>query len=160
MAKTKTKNRSKTSKKPKVLGRLQFMQFKHLIGIAFIMVVIAGGLTFTGISSAASIVSSYSCSSVNPTLRYGSSGSCVRRLQWALDQQDSYYYYYPRIDYSFARSWTCPYLSVDGSFGPKTLAAVKDYQRIHGLDIDGIVGPKTWASLYDHRYYDTRPHSC
>lgn len=38
-------------------------------------------------------------------------------------------------------------LSVDGIFGPKTLAAVKDYQRKRGLVVDGIVGPKTWGSL-------------
>jgi len=38
-------------------------------------------------------------------------------------------------------------LAVDGIFGPKTLAAVKDYQRKHGLAVDGVVGPRTWGSL-------------
>jgi hypothetical protein len=36
---------------------------------------------------------------------------------------------------------------VDGWFGPKTLAAVKAYQRRHGLLVDGYVGPITWRSL-------------
>ena len=36
---------------------------------------------------------------------------------------------------------------VDGNFGSKTEAAVRAFQRIHGLVPDGIVGPKTWASL-------------
>lgn len=38
-------------------------------------------------------------------------------------------------------------LSVDGDFGPLTLAAVKSYQRAHGLTVDGIVGPQTKGSL-------------
>lgn len=38
-------------------------------------------------------------------------------------------------------------LKVDGIFGPKTLAAVKDFQKKNGLKVDGIVGPKTLAKL-------------
>jgi hypothetical protein len=38
-------------------------------------------------------------------------------------------------------------LKVDGIFGPKTLAAVKAFQRSHGLVVDGLVGPKTTAAL-------------
>ena len=40
-----------------------------------------------------------------------------------------------------------PSLVVDGIFGPKTEAAVKTYQKSHGLVQDGIVGPKTWKEL-------------
>lgn len=36
---------------------------------------------------------------------------------------------------------------IDGNFGPKTEAAVRAFQRDHGLVPDGIVGPKTWATL-------------
>src|SRR4051794_39576887 len=32
---------------------------------------------------------------------------------------------------------------VDGRFGPRTAAAVRDMQSSYGLDPDGIVGPKT-----------------
>ncbi|MGM9551514.1 MAG: peptidoglycan-binding protein [Clostridia bacterium] len=35
----------------------------------------------------------------------------------------------------------------DGSFGNKTLAAVKDYQKAHNLSVDGSVGCKTWESI-------------
>jgi hypothetical protein len=34
-----------------------------------------------------------------------------------------------------------------GSFGPLTEAAVREFQRKHGLVPDGIVGPKAWAVL-------------
>ena len=38
-------------------------------------------------------------------------------------------------------------LKIDGDFGPKTEAAVKDFQNKQHLTVDGIVGPKTWEAL-------------
>jgi hypothetical protein len=39
-------------------------------------------------------------------------------------------------------------ITVDGVFGPKTLAAVKAFQKAHPpLTVDGICGPNTWAAL-------------
>lgn len=38
-------------------------------------------------------------------------------------------------------------VSVDGSFGPATVAAVKAFQKSKGLPADGIVGSRTWAAL-------------
>lgn len=35
----------------------------------------------------------------------------------------------------------------DGIFGPKTEAAVKQFQRTAGISVDGIVGKWTWAKL-------------
>lgn len=62
------------------------------------------------------------------TISYGSSGEDVKKLQQALND--------------------CGYsLEVDGQFGSKTQAAVKDYQKKNGLSVDGIVGQKTWGSL-------------
>jgi len=37
--------------------------------------------------------------------------------------------------------------SIDGFFGPKTLDAVKGFQKSQKLKVDGIVGPKTKAAL-------------
>lgn len=65
-------------------------------------------------------------------LKLGSNGAAVRTLQ-ALLKADG------------AR------ITVDGWFGPATLAAVRDAQRRYGLVIDGIAGPKTLAALQaDH----------
>jgi peptidoglycan hydrolase-like protein with peptidoglycan-binding domain len=38
-------------------------------------------------------------------------------------------------------------ITIDGTFGPHTLAAVKDFQRKYGLKPDGIVGPLTWSRM-------------
>jgi len=40
-----------------------------------------------------------------------------------------------------------PPLKADGKFGAATLAAVKAFQKAHGLKVDGLVGPKTTAAL-------------
>jgi len=63
-----------------------------------------------------------------PKLSYGSSGDSVRQLQKALN----------KVGYK---------LDVDGGFGPKTKAAVVDYQKKNGLAVDGVVGSETWGSL-------------
>jgi hypothetical protein len=63
-----------------------------------------------------------------PTLRRGSSGPAVRRLQSAL------------VAAGHA-------ISVDGDFGAQTEAAVRAFQTAAGLTADGIVGPATWSRL-------------
>lgn len=59
---------------------------------------------------------------------FGSTGSAVSKLQTILNQHG----------YG---------LAVDGIFGEKTRAAVRDYQKWYNLKLDGIAGPETWGSL-------------
>jgi peptidoglycan hydrolase-like protein with peptidoglycan-binding domain len=66
-----------------------------------------------------------------PTIAPGATGTAVRRLQRAL------------------RRTPDPSLVVDGSFGPATEAAVKEFQQGAGLVVDGVVGPMTWNALPD-----------
>jgi hypothetical protein len=64
-----------------------------------------------------------------PVLGKGDSGEDVQTVQALLQ----------------ARSH--PEVSIDGDYGPRTVAAVKAVQEWAGLDPDGIVGPKTLAAL-------------
>ena len=64
-----------------------------------------------------------------PTLRRGSTGDAVKFLQERLSL----------MGYS---------LVFDGSFGAKTEAAVKQFQKDRGLTVDGIVGSKTWTAMF------------
>jgi peptidoglycan hydrolase-like protein with peptidoglycan-binding domain len=41
-----------------------------------------------------------------------------------------------------------PSLSEDGKMGPKTVAAIKSFQTVHGLTPDGVAGPKTKVALH------------
>ena len=58
-----------------------------------------------------------------PTLRRGADGSLVELIQ-------------SRVG-----------VPVDGTFDAVTEAAIREFQRVHGLVPDGIVGPRTWAML-------------
>ena len=42
-------------------------------------------------------------------------------------------------------------LQPDGSFGPKTETAVKQWQKANGLKDDGIVGDATWSKLFEEK---------
>jgi peptidoglycan hydrolase-like protein with peptidoglycan-binding domain len=44
---------------------------------------------------------------------------------------------------------------VDGDFGRKTEAKVKEFQKANGLTADGIVGAKTWKALFGADYPST-----
>jgi putative chitinase len=60
---------------------------------------------------------------VSETLRRGSKGEAVKRMQAKLG------------------------LTADGDFGPGTEAALKKWQAANGLTSDGVAGPKTLAKL-------------
>ena len=63
-----------------------------------------------------------------PVLRAGSRGTQVEVLQRLLVDEGAN-------------------LRVSGTFGPKTKAAVRQYQRGQNLQVDGVVGHQTWGAL-------------
>ena len=42
-------------------------------------------------------------------------------------------------------------IAIDGSFGPKTLAAVENFQAARGLPVTGLLDPATWQALLRYR---------
>jgi peptidoglycan hydrolase-like protein with peptidoglycan-binding domain len=88
----------------------------------------AKGLAVTGVVEARTWTALLSAGDT-PTLRQGSSGVAVRRLQRALTAALG------------------SALAIDGAFGPNTDTAVRSYQSSRGLGVDGVVGPATWGAL-------------
>ena len=68
-------------------------------------------------------------------LRQGSRGSAVEQVQFWLNTIAQY-------------DDNIPTLTVDGIFGTGTTAAVRAFQRRHGLTVDGVVGKTTWDAIY------------
>ena len=79
----------------------------------------------SGTVPAAILITSSSCPA---NIVQGEDDGCVTDLQELLNQNGAN-------------------VSVDGDFGPNTLAAVENYQSTHGLGVDGQVGPQTKAAL-------------
>jgi hypothetical protein len=80
---------------------------------------------------------------VRPWLSLGSSGRDVIDLQTRLNASGS-------VTACASPAMGCAPptpLSVDGQFGPKTLARVQEFQRNNAIPPDGIVGPQTWKKL-------------
>ena len=63
-----------------------------------------------------------------PVVKRGSQGHPVPALQYLLRDRGHH-------------------VTVDGIFGPKTEAAVEQFQIADQLHVDGIVGPQTWGAL-------------
>jgi hypothetical protein len=92
----------------------------NLLKSKFLLGVMTATLVVAGFAFAN--VASADCS-ISTTVREGSKGADVQCLQTKLG------------------------ITADGSFGPKTKAAVVAFQASHGLTADGVVGPKTSAAL-------------
>ena len=69
-------------------------------------------------------------------LQVGSTGDKVRLLQYMLSILASYISYIPSV-------------TIDGTYGPATRAAVLAAQRLFGLPETGVVDARTWDEIYD-----------
>lgn len=66
-----------------------------------------------------------------PVLRRGDSGAFVTLLQTELIQ----------------KGYSCGSTGADGKFGKNTEAAVKTFQKKHGIPVTGVVNDETWIAL-------------
>jgi peptidoglycan hydrolase-like protein with peptidoglycan-binding domain len=92
----------------------------------------AGAMTagaMTAGAPAARAPAAAAVAAAQPTLRNGSRGAQVTRLQRRL----------AALRYDVG--------AVDGAFGDATLHAVYAFQKVQRLGVDGVVGPATWAKL-------------
>ncbi len=122
-----------------------FLKRKNIIvGIAVVLVVGIIGVGRELYSSAATpfslgvIVNHMNCTS-RPVLRNGSSGTCVKASQAAMQVIDGAPGGQPRAD---------------GAFGNTTKSYVQRFQSSKGLVSDGVVGGKTWAAIDSTRMPD------
>lgn len=82
-----------------------------------------------------------SCYTWQRTLSAGDSGADVRELQIRVAGWSGY-----RTN-----------LAIDGSFGPATTTAVRNFQQAYGLQVDGIFGPATRSKIYSLQDADCSP---
>jgi lysozyme family protein len=92
------------------------------------MVFFGSGLIGSGFVTCRRLIIMPSSITPWPVVKSGSNGHPIKTLQYLLR----------------ARGHT---VGVDGVFGPKTEAAVREFQANHALAADGIVTPMTWAAL-------------
>jgi len=101
-----------------------------------VVAVLSGGLAGLAMPASAaqaattrSLTTAVTVTAAHPTLRNGSRGVQVTRLQQRL----------AALHYDVG--------SVDGVFGNDTLHAVYAFQKVQRIGVDGVVGPGTWAKL-------------
>ena len=92
--------------------------FRRLTAIMLVLLLLAGAAQISAMAAGYA------------TLRIGDTGSEVERMQAAL------------IKHNYLAG------AADGTFGPKTLEAVRSFQRGNGLTDDGLAGNRTLTALY------------
>ncbi|MGW3045280.1 peptidoglycan-binding domain-containing protein [Kitasatospora sp. NPDC001159] len=112
---------------------------KRIISGVAVLGLALGGAVATASTASAQTGTGCNYTNSEPTLsEWSSNAVAVQQLQCELNRSLSPASHTP--------------LTVDGSFGPNTLNAVKTFQGCAGDGVDGVVGPQTWASLDSWAY--------
>ncbi|MFD4694336.1 D-Ala-D-Ala carboxypeptidase family metallohydrolase [Streptomyces sp. NBC_00683] len=113
---------------------------RRAIQLALSLVMIMAA-TIGGVLATAAPAQADECYTWGRTLSEGMSGDDVTQLQIRVAGH---------VDYG-------EILSVDGSFGPRTKAAVIKFQQAYGLGADGIAGSQTFSKIYALQDPDCTP---
>jgi len=130
-----TKTQSSKSTKGVIASSKKFsLSRKQWAVVAVIVVAVAGIGTYLGVQMYQDTTTG-AASCVSKTYNEGDSGSCVKHAQTLLN-------------YKIAKNApNIAKLSTDGSFGPKTKAAVKAFQKYWQLSQTSTINKSTWGSL-------------
>ncbi|TQL66611.1 zinc D-Ala-D-Ala carboxypeptidase [Nocardioides albertanoniae] len=107
--------------------------------IGTLLVTLATSLV--AITSTAAPAQADACYTWDGTLRQGSTGAGVTQLQIRVA--------------GWAASGTV--FTIDGSYGPATTTAVRNFQAAYGLGADGVAGPNTFSKIYALQDDDCTP---
>lgn len=111
---------------------------RHLRAVLASLVLTAGLLTSIAVTTPAH---ADECYSWTRTLSSGASGADVAELQVRVAGWAGY----------------GVVMGIDGSYGPQTRTAVRNFQSAYGLAADGIAGPATFAKIYELQDPDCSP---
>lgn len=116
------------------------MRLRRLLAISSLLMCVVAAGAVADIAAAPSAAAD-SCYTWNRTLRSGSTGSDVARLQARVSGWVGYQ----------------EVLATDGVYGARTAAAVTRFQAGYGLAADGVAGPATFAKIYELQDDDCTP---
>lgn len=118
-----------------------------LVALPALGALLAGGAILAPAAQAApvttSAVATAASTTGSPVLRTGSHGAAVRTWQQQLNTFRSVTRAPGVPGIARGEHPAMPAIAVDGSFGPGTAAATRDFQNYAGVAVDGIVGPGT-----------------
>lgn len=115
------------------------MRRRMLAFLASLFLAVAGAAVLTtGTTAPAHADGCYTWSGV---LKDGAKGEAVKQLQIRVSGWGGY-----GVN-----------MAIDGSFGPQTTTAVKNFQAAYGLEADGVAGPATFKKIYDLQKDDCSP---
>ncbi|NYG57612.1 zinc D-Ala-D-Ala carboxypeptidase [Nocardioides daedukensis] len=109
--------------------------------LSTLLAAIALAMTGLVVLSSTTPANADACYTWSRTLKAGATGADVSQLQIRVAGWAGY-----RTN-----------MAVDGSYGPQTTTAVKNFQAAYGLSADGVAGPDTFTKLYGLQKDDCSP---
>lgn len=123
--------KKKQSRLKRVISALNPTNPKGMALLFGLIFAFSGAGAYLYQSFASSLSNPYSCPAPQPEIKRGSSGNCVKYLQWQFNT------------YAYRKKQ----LAENGLFDQKIEDTVKAFQYVNKIGIDGVVGPITWSRV-------------